>query len=177
MRRSHVLWDSPDKGARYIDPKTGRRSDTAHQFIYNQEENANLQVLDQKRVVRVLFEYEPHVESIERCLNGFAYPGASVPLELSTWMRLRRTNPILRLNEPSRLNSSYYPPVLSVLLLSSSGMQLFRNPERIQLTGSRSGIGASEILKKNDIAQLVDLPGVGENYNGQCGDTPCRFLN
>lgn len=31
----------------------------------------------------------------------------------------------------------------------------------------RSGIGAKEILRKNDVPELVDLPGVGENYNGQ----------
>lgn len=30
----------------------------------------------------------------------------------------------------------------------------------------RSGIGAADILKKNDIKQLVDLPGVGQNYMG-----------
>ncbi|KAK7033332.1 GMC-OxRdtase-N domain-containing protein [Favolaschia claudopus] len=29
----------------------------------------------------------------------------------------------------------------------------------------RSGIGASKILKAHDIMQVVDLPGVGENYN------------
>jgi alcohol oxidase len=30
----------------------------------------------------------------------------------------------------------------------------------------RSGIGAEAILKRCDIEQLVDLPGVGENYQG-----------
>jgi len=30
----------------------------------------------------------------------------------------------------------------------------------------RSGIGASELLKKSDIKQIVDLPGVGEHYMG-----------
>lgn len=30
----------------------------------------------------------------------------------------------------------------------------------------RSGIGAKGILEKNGIPQLVDLPGVGENYMG-----------
>ncbi|PBK75883.1 alcohol oxidase [Armillaria solidipes] len=29
----------------------------------------------------------------------------------------------------------------------------------------RSGIGGSNILQRNDIPQIVDLPGVGENYN------------
>ena len=30
----------------------------------------------------------------------------------------------------------------------------------------RSGIGSKDILAKNNIQQLVDLPGVGENYMG-----------
>ena len=42
---------------RYIDPETGRRSDTAHHFIYNQiDTNDNLKVCCGKRVVRILFE-------------------------------------------------------------------------------------------------------------------------
>jgi len=30
----------------------------------------------------------------------------------------------------------------------------------------RSGIGSKEVLDKNDITQIVDLPGVGEHYMG-----------
>lgn len=30
----------------------------------------------------------------------------------------------------------------------------------------RSGIGARDVLERNGIAQVVDLPGVGENYSG-----------
>ena len=30
----------------------------------------------------------------------------------------------------------------------------------------RSGIGSSDVLSKNNIQQLVDLPGVGEHYMG-----------
>jgi hypothetical protein len=42
---------------RYIDIETGRRSDTAHHYIYNQDHNKNLTVLVRHRVVRVIFEY------------------------------------------------------------------------------------------------------------------------
>lgn len=31
----------------------------------------------------------------------------------------------------------------------------------------RSGIGSTEILKKHGIEQIVDLPGVGERFQGQ----------
>ena len=30
----------------------------------------------------------------------------------------------------------------------------------------RSGIGSKDVLERNGIEQLVDLPGVGENYSG-----------
>ena len=42
---------------RYIDIDTGRRSDAAHHYIYNQDHNKNLKVLVRHRVVRVIFEY------------------------------------------------------------------------------------------------------------------------
>jgi alcohol oxidase len=46
---------------RYIDIKTGKRSDTAHNYIYNQSHNANLTVMDESRVIRVIFEYGPRL--------------------------------------------------------------------------------------------------------------------
>lgn len=42
---------------RYIDYESGRRSDTAHHYIYNQDHNKNLKILVRQRVVRILFEY------------------------------------------------------------------------------------------------------------------------
>ena len=36
---------------------TGRRSDTAHHYIYNQDHNKNLRILVRHRVVRIIFEY------------------------------------------------------------------------------------------------------------------------
>ena len=42
---------------RYIDIESGRRSDAAHHYIYNQEHNKNLKILVRHRVVRVIFEY------------------------------------------------------------------------------------------------------------------------
>jgi len=44
------------KYERYIDGTTGRRSDAAHQYVYNQAHNPNLQVWDGKRVKRIIFE-------------------------------------------------------------------------------------------------------------------------
>ena len=41
---------------RYIDLETGRRSNTAHYYIYNQDHNTNLKILVKHRVVRIIFE-------------------------------------------------------------------------------------------------------------------------
>ena len=36
----------------------------------------------------------------------------------------------------------------------------------------RSGIGSKDVLTRNNVQQLVDLPGVGEHYMGLCFDRP-----
>lgn len=56
----------------------------------------------------------------------------------------------------SKLNSVY----AKKLVVVSAGA--FGSPAILQ----RSGIGASQLLKKLDINEQVDLPGVGENYQG-----------
>ncbi|KAG1799809.1 uncharacterized protein HD556DRAFT_1439462 [Suillus plorans] len=51
---------------KYIDGTTGRRSDAAHHYVYNQAHNPNLQVWDGKRVKRVIFEDKRASSSIVR---------------------------------------------------------------------------------------------------------------
>ncbi|KAK2460296.1 hypothetical protein APHAL10511_007685 [Amanita phalloides] len=42
---------------RYVDPKTGTRSSAAQHYIYNQiDDNQNLEIMCEKKVIRVLFE-------------------------------------------------------------------------------------------------------------------------
>ena len=48
----------------------------------------------------------------------------------------------------------------SRLVIVSAGA--FGSPSILE----RSGIGVSELLKKNDIKEIVNLPGVGEHYMG-----------
>ena len=36
----------------------------------------------------------------------------------------------------------------------------------------RSGIGARDVLERNGVTQIVDLPGVGENYSGVLRSAP-----
>ena len=50
--------------------------------------------------------------------------------------------------------------VASKLVVVSAGA--FGSPAILE----RSGIGATSILNKNNVPVIVDLPGVGENYQG-----------
>ncbi|KAF8338387.1 GMC oxidoreductase-domain-containing protein [Amanita rubescens] len=109
----------------YIDQETGRRSDTAHHYIYNQiDTHGNLKVYCGQRVVRVLFEGTRAV-GVEY-ING---AGGQVAVAKA-----------------------------SRLVILSAGA--FGSPTILQ----RSGIGSEDILKKNNIKQIIDLPGVGEHY-------------
>ena len=45
------------KQSRYIDGESGRRSDVPHHYIYTQDHNKNLTILDRQRVIRDIFEY------------------------------------------------------------------------------------------------------------------------
>lgn len=50
----------------------------------------------------------------------------------------------------------------SKLVVVSAGA--FGSPQILE----RSGIGAKRVLEEVGVKQLVDLPGVGENYQGEC---------
>jgi hypothetical protein len=69
---------------RYIDIETGRRSDTAHHYIYNQDQNKNLEILVRHRVVRVIFEYvRSSLLVVYSLLMILITAGALVQLELN----------------------------------------------------------------------------------------------
>jgi alcohol oxidase len=136
----------PKRCPRYIDDKTGRRSDTAHNFIYNQADNKNLTVLTESRGVRVLFE----------CVYSLSL--TIVLFSQSHTPRGTRAVGVEYITENAESSSYAYASKLVVLSAGSFG-----TPAILE----RSGIGAPDVLRKNEIAQLVDLPGVGERYNGQ----------
>ncbi|KAJ8597332.1 alcohol oxidase, partial [Rhizopogon salebrosus TDB-379] len=115
---------------RYIDGTTGRRSDAAHHYVYNQAHNPNLQLWAGKRVKRVIFENERAV-GVEFTSDPLSYPDAD---QASSTVRASR------------------------LVVISAGA--FGSPTILE----RSGIGAGAVLKRCGIEQLVDLPGVGENF-------------
>ncbi|KAJ3994163.1 hypothetical protein F5050DRAFT_1839828, partial [Lentinula boryana] len=126
---------------RYIDSQTGKRSDTAHHFLYNlpnfsldpSESKHNVHVLTNRRVVRVIFENNRAI--------GVEYVARE---DMNGEHRLQP-----RIAYASRL-----------VVLSSGA---FGSPAILE----RSGIGSAKRLAEVDIRlrQFVDLPGVGENYN------------
>ncbi|KAG2117113.1 GMC oxidoreductase-domain-containing protein [Suillus discolor] len=116
--------------AKYIDGTTGRRSDAAHHYVYNQAHNANLQIWVGKRVKRVIFQ-DKRAVGVEFTSDPVSCPDAD------------QSSSIVK---------------ASKLVVISAGA--FGSPAILE----RSGIGAEAILKRCNIKQLVNLPGVGENY-------------
>ena len=134
---------------RYIDIVTGRRSDTAHHYIYNQDHNKNLKILVGQRVVRVIFEYVFVSSLLVYCDFNYGRGTRAVGIEYVD-------------DTIGRANGTTEPVVAlaSRLVVVSGGA--FGSPAILE----RSGIGSKDVLSKNNIQQLVDLPGVGEHYMG-----------
>ncbi|KAF7796088.1 hypothetical protein EIP86_007259 [Pleurotus ostreatoroseus] len=61
--------------AKWIDGKTGRRSDVAHNYIYNQQDNKNLHIATGVNVIRILFEGD-RATGVEYKWNKHIIPGA-----------------------------------------------------------------------------------------------------
>ncbi|KAH7908609.1 GMC oxidoreductase-domain-containing protein [Hygrophoropsis aurantiaca] len=110
--------------------ETGKRQDAAHHFVYNQQENNNLQILDGKRVKRVVIENGRAI-GVDYVDDTLSTPGAEQHITFAKASRL---------------------------VVVSAGA--FGSPGILE----RSGIGASERLKQHNVQEIVDLPGVGENY-------------
>ena len=153
---------------RYIDAESGRRSDTAHQYLYNQGHNKNLKILDGCCVVRIVFEY------VVINLSPVAAANLSTETtELLEWNMLKMPwdepkVPTKRLCLPMLHVLSLFPLELLALLPFWRGdhPSTLRSA-RLITTAQRSGIGASDVLRRNGIPQLIDLPGVGEHYMGK----------
>ena len=138
--------------ARYIDIETGRRSDTAHNYIYNQDHNKNLKILARHRVVRVIFEYVFILLLISKIFtyrdsDGRDTRAVGIEYVDDTIGRAKGTT------EPFVARASR-------LVVLSAGA--FGSPAILE----RSGIGSNDVLSKNNIQQIIDLPGVGEHYMG-----------
>ncbi|KAJ3537854.1 hypothetical protein NM688_g6610 [Phlebia brevispora] len=112
---------------KWIDGKTGKRSDVAHNYIYN---HPSIEILTDSLVKRIIFEGKRAV-GIEYVPNPVFQPNAS---QEAMVVRAKK------------------------LVVVSAGT--FGSPGILE----RSGIGGKDVLEKAGVKQVVDLPGVGENY-------------
>ncbi|KAI0629903.1 alcohol oxidase-like protein [Trametes polyzona] len=115
---------------KWIDEKTGTRSDVPHNYIYPQSSNTNLHIVTGYHVKRLILEGDVAV-GVEYTANGRFHPDAGAGVLMATARRL--------------------------VVLSAGA---FGSPAILE----RSGVGSSAVLSKLGIEQVVDLPGVGENY-------------
>ncbi|CDO68836.1 Alcohol oxidase [Trametes cinnabarina] len=115
---------------KWIDMKTGTRSDVPHHYIYPQSSNENLRILTGYQVKRVIFE--------GNMATGVEY----VPTKRF---------------HPDAKSDTLIAKAKRLIVLSAG---TFGSPAILE----RSGLGSSAVLEKIGVQQLVDLPGVGENY-------------
>ncbi|KDR69413.1 hypothetical protein GALMADRAFT_919801 [Galerina marginata CBS 339.88] len=128
---------------KWIDETTGKRQDVATNFIYDQQGNKNLEVLDGCRVKRVIFENN-------RALGVEFYNDREIR---------PNADPNVQTVRASRL------VVISAGSLGSPAIL------------ERSGIGTAEHLKNVGIPLVVDLPGVGENYQDHLSANTPYFID
>lgn len=124
---------------KWINPKTGRRSDAAHGYVHPQMEiNKNLHLLVESKVKRIVIE------------DGKAVGIEYVP------------------NRPTG-GASDAPESVKARKLVVLSAGALGSPQVLE----RSGVGAPEILEKAGVECLVDLPGVGTNYQDHNLILPC----
>lgn len=124
---------------KWIDPKTGRRQDTATCYVHPVTETQdNLHVICEQRVIRVILDDENRATGVEFCAN----PLARAPL-----------NP----EQPPTVGPVTTMKAKKYVVVSSGALG---TPGVLE----RSGIGAKSVLEAAGVDVKVDLPGVGAEY-------------
>lgn len=133
------------RSPRYIDPVTGHRQDTGHRYVHPvlADGLTNLHVVCNAAVVRVLLEDGRAV--------GVEFDRPAVGTDTGTG------------DSPPRTITTMRAKKLVVLAAGSFG-----SPCILQ----RSGIGSPAVLEAAGVRTLVDLPGVGANYQDHNMVTP-----
>ena len=125
-----------ERWSHYISPE-GRRQDTAHTYLRPKLRDGghpNLHVLVESKVVRVLFDDSHRAYGVEIT-----------------------PNPEYQTSTPMTEHPTYVIKARKLVVVSSGALG---SP----LILERSGIGSPEILKSAGVPLLIDLPGVGHNY-------------
>ena len=128
---------------------TGKRSDAASRYLYPHSENPNLKIVVGKRVKRVVFEYVRPESIIYELTHENGRNGRAAGIEYTTDA----------ISCPEAGGELVIVKARKLVVVSGGA---FGSPSILE----RSGIGAPSVLEKNNVPVLVDLPGVGENYQG-----------
>lgn len=134
---------------------TGRRSDVPHQFIYPIGRHPNLHFLTEHLVKRVIIQCVTTAKFMASHWHSFLTThrdGRAVGVECIPGPQLHANTT----SEPLKVYASKWVIVSG----GSLGSPLILE---------RSGIGSTAILRKYGVEQVVDLPGVGERYQGTSG--------
>ena len=130
---------------RYLDSKTGRRSDTAHHYTYNQVHNENLKILVRRHVVRIIFEYV----CIFSLLNSKIFTYHDFDYGRGTCaVGIEYVDDTI-----AKADGTTKPLVARVSRLVILSAGAFGSPSILE----RSGIGSRDVLTRNNVQQLVDL--------------------
>ncbi|KAI9460298.1 GMC oxidoreductase-domain-containing protein [Boletus coccyginus] len=138
---------------KYIDPVTGKRSDAASRYLYPHSRNPNVTIMVGKRVKCVIIEcVTPEIITSE-LTHAEDRNGRAVGIEYTSDA----------ISCPAASGKLVTVRAAKLVVVSGGA---FGSPSILE----RSGIGAPSVLEKNKISVLVDLPGVGENYQDHCGN-------
>lgn len=133
---------------RWIDSKAGSRSDVPHNFIYNKN-HKNITIITGHLVKRVVFESVLYSPQMNNSLIQVHRYKRAVGVEYTESPR----------TYPNTTGEVSFARARRLVVLSAGS---FGSPTILE----RSGIGAKSVLEQSGVEQLVDLPGVGENYQG-----------
>ncbi|KAH6886980.1 GMC oxidoreductase-domain-containing protein [Thelonectria olida] len=125
-----------ERWQRYVS-KDGKRQDTAHTYVHEKLRSGkypNLHVLVESKVIRVLFDDEKRAVGVEYTPNPDLQPALGTPQHPKLVVKARKQVVV-------SCGACGTPPVLE-----------------------RSGLGDPEVLKKAGVPVVVDLPGVGHEY-------------
>ena len=124
------------KWLRYVSPE-GKRQDAAHTYLHpllNDGKHANLHVLVEQKVVRVLFDDDKRANGVEFTPNAHYYKGEGNPEDIKQTVKARK---------------------LVVVSAGACGSPLVLE---------RSGVGAKDVLERAGVPLVAEVPGVGAEY-------------
>ncbi|KAI5475229.1 hypothetical protein MNV49_001709 [Pseudohyphozyma bogoriensis] len=124
--------------AKWICPKTGKRQDAANAFVHpTAASQTNLHVITQQRTTRVLFDGD-RATGVEYCFN----PLATKPVDI---------------DNPPKVEQVSVMKARKMVVVAAGALG---TPQVLE----RSGVGSKEVLQKAGVDVVVDLPGVGAEY-------------